>query len=194
MDQRAVMRGLVEQSSGKLRRAAGGLPDGLFGKRPGLSLNPIGFIYFHVLRSWDEDLNVLCRGRSPEDDAWHRAGLSDELGYEPLGRGAGGRGVGVGFSDAEVDAVPKRFEMLSRYHDLLDGETGAYFDMVTVEEFNRQREAGPAHGHLGAYTPARLWGMVVLHHAEHSGDIKFVKGMLGMPDTTYPGKGLGRSL
>jgi hypothetical protein len=29
--------------------------------------------------------------------------------------------------------------------------------------------------------------MVILHHAEHSGDIKFVKGMLGMPDPTYPG-------
>jgi hypothetical protein len=189
VDQRAVLRALIEQSSSKLRRAASGVPDELFGKRPGRSLNPIGFIYFHVLRSWDEDLNVLCRNLAPDDDTWHRAGLSDGLDYEPLGRGDGGRGVGVGFSDAEVDAVPKRFDVLSRYHDLLDEDTGAYFDAVMDEELHRERESGPAHGHLGAYTPARLWSMVILHHAEHSGDIKFVKGMLGMPDATYPGVG-----
>ena len=72
-----MLRALIEQSSSKLRRAASGVPDELFGKRPGRSLNPIGFIYFHVLRSWDEDLNVLCRNLAPDDDTWHRAGLSD---------------------------------------------------------------------------------------------------------------------
>jgi hypothetical protein len=188
VDQREVLRELVGQSSAKLRRAASGVPDELFGKRPGPSLNPIGFIYFHVLRSWDEDLNVQCRGSAPDDDAWHGAGLSDELDYEPLGRGAGGRGVGVGFNDAEVDAVPKRFDVLSRYHDLLDEEMLAYVETVTTDEFHRERESKHAHGRLGAFSAASIMRMVILHHAEHSGDIKFIKGMLGMPDATYPGR------
>ncbi len=147
----------------------------------------MGFIYFHILRSWDEDLNVLSQSREPEDDTWHRAKLSAAFAYEPLGIGAGGRGVGVGFSDAEVDAVPKHLDLLTSYHDLLDAETSEYFDRVSSDDFNRARESGPAHRHLGTYTPARLWGMVVLHQAEHAGDMKFVKGMLGMPDPTYPG-------
>ena len=187
MDQRETLRLLVEASSAKLRRAVAGVPGELFGQRPGPGLNPIGFIYFHILRSWDEDLNVLSQGRQPEEDTWHRAGFSDTLDYEPLGLGAGGRGVGVGFRDEEVDAVPKRPDVLARYHDLLDEKTGSFFEAVTSDDFILERESGLAHRHLGPYTPARLWGMVILHHAEHSGDIKFVKGMLGMPDPTYPG-------
>ena len=181
-----VLADLVARSSAKLRRAVSGIPDELFGKRPGPSLNPVGFIYFHILRSWDEDMSVLIQDRSRVEDIWHRAGLSRELDYEPLGTGAAGRGVGVGYSDAEVDAVPKRFEAVSRYHDLLDRETSAYFAATSIDDFFRERDSGPGHQHLGRFTPASLWRMEVLHHAEHSGDIKFVKGMLGMPDATYP--------
>ena len=183
-----LLAGLVMQSSAKLRRAASRIPEDLFGARPGPSLNPVGFIYFHILRSWDEDLSVLIQDLQPDEDIWHRARLSRALDYEPLGIGAAGRGVGVGYSDAEVDAVPKRFDVLSRYHDLLDEETTAYFDATSINDFFRERESGPGHQHLGRFTPASLWRMEVLHHAEHSGDIKFVKGMLGMPDATYPGE------
>lgn len=187
MDQKETLRVLIAESSGKLRRAVGDIPEDLFGKRPGPHLNPIGFIYFHVLRCWDEDINVILRDQPPERDAWHRAGLSDELDYEPLGRGRGGRGVGVGFDDDEVDAVPKRYDVLTRYHDLLDAETAAYLDRLSVDELNRARDSGPPHQHLGRITPESMLRMIALHHAEHSGDIKFVKGMLGIPDPTYPG-------
>ena len=188
VDQKGTLRNLIAESSGKLRRAIGDVPEDLFGKRPGPHLNPVGFIYFHVLRSWDEDLNVICRGQVPDGDAWHRAGLSDELDYEPLGRGRGGRGVGVGFSDAEVDAVPKRRDVLTRYHDLLDAETTVYFNALANDDLNTQREHQilKARG-VDAFTIASQLRMIALHHAEHSGDIKFVKGMLGMPDSTYPG-------
>ena len=181
-----ILAELVTQSSAKLRRAVSGLSEEVFSERPGPSLNPIGFIYFHILRSWDEDLSVLIQGRRPDDDIWHRRGLSDELAYEPLGIGAAGRGVGVGYSDADVDAVPKRLDVMSHYHDLLDAETAAYFAAAFSDDFFRERESGPGYQHLGRFTPASLWRIEVLHHAEHSGDIKFVKGMLGMPDSTYP--------
>ena len=78
---------------------------------------------------------------------------------------AGGRGVGVGFSDAEVDAVPKHLDLLTSYHDLLDAETSEYFDRVSSDDFNRARESGPAHRHLrNLYTCA-----VVGHGSSPSG-------------------------
>jgi len=190
VDQKGTLRILIAESSGKLRRAVGNVPEDLFGKRPGPHLNPVGFIYFHVLRSWDEDINVICRDQPPESDTWHKAGLSDALAYEPLGRGRGGRGVGVGFDDAEVDAVPKRRDVLIRYHDLLDAEPAAYLDALTNDDLNRaeEHEILKARG-VDGFTVASQLRMIALHHAEHSGDIKFVKGMLGMPDPTYPGTG-----
>ncbi len=188
MDQPAMMRMLIEQASAKLRRAVSGVPSDLFGQRPGPGLNPVGFIYFHILRSWDEDLSVLCQDLPPDGDVWHRAGLSAKLDYEPLGHGRGGRGVGVGFDDTEVDAVPQRLDILTRYHDLLDNETGAWLESRSADELNRKRHSEGAESRgISRYSPASLLVMIALHQAEHAGDIKFVKGMLGMPDATFPG-------
>ena len=188
MSQKKTLQLLVSESSAKLRRAVAGLDDDLLQRRPGSSLNPIGFIYFHVLRSWDEDVSALCQQRPPEEDIWHRAGFSDWLRYEPLGRGHGGRGVGVGFSDDEVDAVPKRLDALSHYHDLLDAETSDWIEGLSSADFDRAHGGEMARSRgIDAYTLASVLRMIALHHAEHAGDIKFVKGMLGMPDPTYPG-------
>jgi len=176
---------LLKQSSGHLRRAVEDVPADLFGKRPGPHLNPISFIYFHVLRHWDWDMNVLCRDQTLETDLWHRLGFSDLMDYEPLGIGIAGRGVGVGFDDDEVDAVPARPDIFDRYHRLLEEEASEYLRAITSADLNE--EINHAQARINPYSRESRMRNVILHNAEHYGDILFVKGMLGMPGPTYPG-------
>src|SRR5690348_4872219 len=73
------------------------VPEDVFHRRPGSSLNPISFSYFHLLRVWDVDLNWIVKGLGPKNDAWHRGGFAEKSGYSPDGKGVRGMGIGTGF-------------------------------------------------------------------------------------------------
>src|SRR5687767_6727672 len=109
-----------------------------FSLRPAPERNPIGFFYFHLLRVWDLDLNILCQGRPPHEDGWHRGGYGEELGYTVDGKGGNKFGIGFGYTDHEVDEVPYRRDVLQRYHQQLLHETRAYLGAAGDEELQRQ--------------------------------------------------------
>lgn len=188
MIERDVYREMIELASADLKREIAPLVDQLLAQRPGPGLNPIGFIYFHVLRSWDRDVNHLILGQDQDADAWHRGGFAGESGFNPSGTGLQGAGTGMGYSDAEVDAVPKGKGLLTRYHDQLYNETMLYLEGIgdADEEFDR-----PIERHLSPTNPfTARWRLqhLIRHTCKHLGDIQFIKGMLGIPDPTYPGK------
>lgn len=184
MDQKETLRALIREATRDLRATIDGYSQALFEERPGPALNPAGFIYFHVLRCWDLDVNVLCRGQDRNEDAWHRGGFSEALGYEPLGHGAGGSGVGFGYSDDEVDAAPMNLEALIRYHQMLEDETYEFLDTVSIDELNTER--ANENSRENPYRPERWLRHMISHTNMHIGDIQYVKGMQGMPDPTYP--------
>jgi hypothetical protein len=185
MNQKETLRLLMKEATQDLRYTIEDVPQELAEKRPGPHLNPIGFIYYHVLRCWDRDLNVVNRDQGPSGDAWHRGGFSAELDYEPLGHGAGGSGVGFGYSAEEVDAAPKRLDALMRYHQMLEDETYAYLAQVSSEELNAERPS--EHSWENPFRPERWLRHAISHTNMHIGDIQYVKGMLGMSDGNYPG-------
>ena len=176
MDQKETLRALVREASQDLRDTIAGISQDQFESRPGPGLNPAGFIYFHVLRCWDLDVNVLCKSQERDGDAWHRGGFSEDLDYEPLGCGMAGTGVGFGYSNDEVDAVPKDHAALMRYHQLLEDETYAYFDRVTIDELNSEKEH-PA-SRENPYRPERWLRHMISHTNMHIGDIQYVAGMM----------------
>lgn len=182
MDQKETLRLLIREATQDLRDTIQDVPQDLMAKRPGPHLNPIGFIYFHVLRCWDEDVNVLCRNQGPEGDAWHRGGLSQELNYEPMAHGSG---VGWGYSSAEVDAAPKQLTALMRYHQMLEDETYAFLNEAGSDELNAERQS--EYSRENPFRPERWLRHMISHTNMHIGDIQYVKGMLGMSDGTYPG-------
>ncbi len=173
-----TLRALVREATVDLRDTVQDVPQDAFERRPGPGLNPAGFIYFHVLRCWDLDVNVLCRGQVRDGDAWHRGGFGDELEYEPLGCGMGGSGVGFGYTDEEVDAVPKRLDVLMRYHQLLEDETYSYFDSASIDDLNAERTS--ENSRENPYRPERWLRHMISHTNMHIGDIQYVKGMLGV--------------
>ena len=64
--------------------------------------------------------------------------------------GPGGSGIGFGFSDVEVDAVPYRLDVLRRYLAQLLTETDTYLAGASDADLAAPMERAP----IGAYTPA----------------------------------------
>ena len=127
------------------------VPEDILHKRPGPGLNPIGWNYWHLLRIWDGWLNVRIGGRDASEDTWHRGNYAEKSGYNPDGKGAGGLGTGMGYSDAEVDEVQIPLSIIQEYQRQLQEETEAYLRQADEAELNR-----PIDSHLGrGATPYR---------------------------------------
>jgi len=157
------------------------MDDDSLSKRPSGTLNPPGFIYFHLLRVWDLDLNILIHERPPTDDAWHTGGFSEMMGYTPDGKGGNGMGIGFGYSDQEVDEVPYRLAPLQGYHQQLIDETRSYLSDANDDELNRTFKFRDADA-----TPAGRLQHTLGHCWNHIGEIRMTKSMLGYPDPTTP--------
>ncbi len=171
----------ITQLSEMMDRQVSELDDKLLCTRPGPELNPVGFIYYHVLRTWDLDLNILVHGREQTDDAWHRGGFTEAMGYSPIGKGGRGLGIGFGYTDAEVDEVPYQLEALRRYQEQLLSETTEYLNSASDEELSREISAMGQSTTTGAriqHTIAHTWN--------HVGEIRLTKSMLGFPDPATP--------
>jgi DinB superfamily len=182
MDEAANYAQQISDMSKMLTTVLSGVSDAKLQERPALTLNPTGFICFHLLRVWDYDLNMLIQGRPGEQDAWHRGGIGELAGYEPLGKGGGGRGIGFGYTDAEVDEVAYRTDWLGAYQALLMEETQAYLSTADETELQREFSAGAT----GVATPTLRLQHTVAHSWNHIGEMRMTKSMIGFPDPTTP--------
>jgi hypothetical protein len=175
----------IDTLSGQLKAEFEGMDADLLYKRPGPSVNTPGFLYWHILRIWDLDLNHIVKGESADGDAWHRGDYSSKSGYNPDGAGLDRLpGMGLGYSDAEVDSVSVPLNHLYEYHDQLMAETGAYLGSASDDDLRAEinRPGRPA------MTAAQRMQHLIGHSYGHLGDIRFAKGMLGHTDATYPKK------
>lgn len=161
------------------------VPEEKLHQRPGAHQNTVGWNYWHLLRVWDLDVNWLAKGQDPANDAWHRGGFTEKTGYNPDGKGRGGSGLGVGYTDEEVDELQMSFESLRGYHQMLLQETREYLQNASDDELRRQI---PDRMNPGNTVPvaARIQHMIG-HNYNHIGELRYAKGLLGMYDATYPG-------
>lgn len=157
------------------------IDDETLSRRPAPEMNPLGFLYFHILRVWDLDLNILIQGRRASEDAWHRGGYTEQMGYNPVGKGGRGTGIGFGYTDDEVDEVPYALAPLRRYHEQLLDETRAYLEQASDTELQREIQF------MGqpTTTGARLQHLIA-HSWNHIGEMRMSKSVLGFPDPTTP--------
>ncbi|MCB0014470.1 MAG: DinB family protein [Anaerolineales bacterium] len=185
--EREIYQELIEEMSERLAREIAPLTDAQVGQRPGPHLNPISYLVFHILRSWERDLNHLILGQPQAEDAWHRLGLVEETGFDPSGTGYNGWANGTGYTDAQVDGLPAGKAWLQRYHAGLMAETSAYLAGVSEDFDEFGREIHHENSPFNPFTPRWRLQHLITHSHRHIGDIQFVKGMLGMSDATYPG-------
>lgn len=165
-------RALIDTSTNYLRRNVAAQDDPHFFQRPAPGANSVAFVYFHVLRHWDWDVNMCIRGQGPEGDLWNRGGFTERSGYDPAGNGPFGTGYDA--SQSEVDRMTASKDALLAYHDELASETSALLDSMTEDDL-RTESASP----VGTMQPAseRLQHLI-FHTGIHIGDISFIIGML----------------
>ena len=109
------------------------------------------------------------------------------MGYTALGNGPGGSGLGFGFNDTEVDAIPHRLDVLRRYLAQLLAETDGYLaDASDAELVAAIERAGSP---IGQFTPAARIQHTVAHSWNHTGELRMTKSMLGYPDPSGPQRG-----
>jgi uncharacterized damage-inducible protein DinB len=156
------------------------VPEDLLHKRPGPGLNPIGWNFWHLLRIWDGWLNGRIGGRDASEDTWHRGNYAEKSGYNPDGKGAGGMGTGMGYSDAEVDEVQIPLSIIQEYQQQLQDETEAFLNQADDAELNR-----PIDSHLGEVPLHIAIEQSIRNGWMHYGEMRYAKGMLGRPDPTY---------
>lgn len=176
----------VEALSDFLELQLADVPQDKLHQRPGPHQNTVGWNYWHLLRIWDMDLNGVAKGLKPEEDAWHRGDFTAKTGYNPDGKGLRGSGLGVGYTDDEVDELQMELSTLKEYHDMLLAETRDYLASVDPEELrreiphpfrpNQKTKIGKQIQHL------------ISHSYNHGGELRYAKGLLGIHDPTYPGK------
>jgi hypothetical protein len=176
----------IEAMSSFVERQVADLPDELFSQRPGPSLNPVAFSYFHLLRVWDLDLNWIIKGQGAQGDAWHRGGFSEKADYSPDGKGMRGWGIGTGFSDADVDDMRVGRDVLLDYQHQLLQETRAYLNDADDAELSREVAPLSSAPDRPATCAERLQH-TISHSWSHTGELRFAKGMLGIHDPSYPG-------
>ena len=135
--------------------------------KPAPKANPIGFLFWHYMRTEDNMLQSF-QGKPSiwESEKW----------YEKLGMDA--KAQGTGFQEPEVEKVAALpLSELMTYAERVTQSTEDY--IKTLDDAGLDRAPNPER-------PRRTIGMVLrnfilAHGWWHLGEIKYLKGMQGMP-------------
>jgi hypothetical protein len=187
LNEAVAYREMIQAASDAIWARVEGVPADKLHARPAPGANPVGWNYWHALRVWDLDINWMIKGQNPAEDAWHRGDFTTKSGYNPDGKGLRATGIGLGYSDADVDelaVIP--LEVLKEYQDMLLAETLAYLDAADDDELRRSIPTLNPPGQTTSVA-TRLQHLVT-HTWNHIGELSYAKGLLGMTDATYPGR------
>jgi hypothetical protein len=135
--------------------------------KPAPKANPIGFIFWHFIRHEDETISSLQKKPSVwESEKWYQ-----KLGMDP-------KAQGTGFKEPEVDKVATLpLADLLKYTEHVAQNAQDY--LITLKDTELDNIPDPN-------SPRRtlvviLRSFIIAHGWWHIGEIKYIKGMLGMP-------------
>ncbi|MDX1416839.1 MAG: DinB family protein [Candidatus Promineifilaceae bacterium] len=99
--------------------------------------NSISVTIWHAARALDVFLHQHVLGGGAESELWFASGWAERTGYDPRGIGTHGWGMLTGYSEEEVQAVP-RFEtaVLRGYYDEVLGAVRGYLRETADEALN----------------------------------------------------------
>lgn len=186
MTEAEIYADMLTKMTGEVERIMSEVPTTRLYERPGPSLNSVGWNYWHALRIWDYWINHMINAQDPFQDAWHRHDYTARSGYDPDGTGARGHGLGMGQTDEEVDAVRVEWTLLMDYQAVLLDETRAFLASITDErEFDRDLARPSSDVGISVRDVCQ---QMIRQFWMHYGEMRYAKGMIGFPDTTYPGQ------
>ncbi len=135
--------------------------------KPAPGANPIGFIFWHYVRTEDNIIHSMI----DKPAVWETEQWYDKLGLDA-------KAQGTGFQEPDVDRAASLplIETLA-YAERVFEDTAAFLD--TLDDARLDHAPNPER-------PRRNWAMmlrnfVIAHGWWHLGEIKYLKGLQGMP-------------
>lgn len=135
--------------------------------KPAPKANPIGFLFWHFTRTEDNNIQRL-RGKPSiwESEGWHK-----KLGLDAQAQG-------TGFTEADAERVAQiPLEQMLAYAEKVIQSTSDLLKSLSDE----QLDSVPDPNSPRRTTASMLRNIILAHGWWHLGEIKYLKGMQGMP-------------
>lgn len=169
-----VLRQAFQLAHRGLRTAVSELTPEQLVWRPQEKANSVAFYLWHIPRTTDFYLNRRIRGVR---ELWSRENWRARLPIEAEGQGTAGLGIGTGFTDQQVGAMPalSPADYLA-YVDAVEQEMDAWLAGLLPEELLTEPEREGF-----SKTPTLRVVLSALGHTHgHTGEIGYVKGLMGI--------------
>jgi len=135
--------------------------------KPAPNTNPIGFLFWHLIRTEDNMIN----GIQGKPTIWESEKWNEKLGMDA-------RAQGTGFEEPDVDKVAAL--PLSEVIAYAERVTGSIEDYIkSLDDAGLDRAPNPERPRWTVGMMLR--NFVIAHGWWHLGEIKYLKGMQGMP-------------
>jgi uncharacterized damage-inducible protein DinB len=139
--------------------------------QPVKNANTIGFLLWHILRTWDAYFAFVDGG----EDLYEKLNLSQNFGFITSGKGVGGSGVGTGFTPEEAADVIPAPAQLTEYLAVLLERTREFLSQTSEKELGREVKVPWWNA------PSTVSGVlthILVHSFMHLGEAQYVKGMV----------------
>lgn len=135
--------------------------------RPAAKANSVGFLFWHAARIEDNMVSSWQKKTSSwEEDKW----------YEKLGLDA--KVFGTGFQEPDVDKVGKLpIDLVIGYAEKVYRNTGIYIQSLDEDKLDFAPNPERPSWTIGMM----LSNFIIAHGWWHLGEIRYIKGMQGMP-------------
>ena len=167
MDATQLITTMLEDLQRGFRREVEPLTQEQFVARPTPEANTVAFVLWHVTRTEDNIVHGQVTSGTP---LWVAEGWHDRLGLEP-------DEGGTGFTAEQVGAFQPRKEDLIAYCERVWEVAPGLLSTLTEEDLDRAPNPDRPHMTLGR----SLANFMLGHGFWHLGDIRFIKGLQGMP-------------
>lgn len=170
----AVLQEAFQLAHRNLRAAVSELTPEQLTWRPQQGANSAAFYLWHIPRTTDLYINRRLLG---EQELWYKENWQARISIEAEGQGTRGLGIGTGFTDQQVGAMPAlaSSEYLA-YVAAIDQAVNTWLGGLTPEQLleEREREGFPK-------TQVLRMALAALGHTHsHTGEIGYVKGLMGI--------------
>ncbi len=164
MDTREFIQASLDRVKLATARVVDGLSHSELAWRPGPECGSIGLILFHMVRSEDTFIQTRIQGKPLvwEAEKW----------YEKLNLPAAETGSGYTAEQIAAFRVPELND-LTGYAEAVRARTLEYLKGITDAEYTRVITLA----RLGDIPVGKLLALVVVHLAQHVGEISYLRGM-----------------
>ncbi|MDA1096449.1 MAG: DinB family protein [Chloroflexi bacterium] len=164
-----VLRLALESVSRELQREIEGLTPDQFVYRPTPEANTIAFTSWHIVRMLDSATSRVLP-KEPRPPLWERDGWHTRFGLEA-------QESGTGYDAERVGAFRPLLDVVLGYNRAVAAEIPGAFEGLTDDDLDRIPDPAQPNMNLGR----RILVFSAAHTQYHLGEVRFLKGMQGMP-------------